>query len=68
MSMSLEDILSTQVPKNSGTTLLKIFRQDHADLKKLAQEMGLPMVKLITLMVHQTRQRFEKAKNGDKRP
>ena len=66
--MSLEDILSTQVPARSGTTLLKVFRQDHADIKKLAREMGMTMTRLVTLMVYQTRQRFEKAKNGDKRP
>lgn len=47
----LSDVLGKELPCQSGTTLLKVYRSDHTEFKKVARELGMTMTRLFSMMV-----------------
>lgn len=56
---SLEEILGTPLPKGSGTTLMKVYKSDHNELKKIAKAMGMTLIKLISVLTFEAKTRLE---------
>ena len=58
--MKLQEILSITIPKESGTTLIKVYRQDKDTLKRLAKESGCTMIQFISGLVREAERNQDK--------
>lgn len=49
--MDLHDILGRPLPEKSGTVLMKVYKADHEDIKRMAKACGLTMTKFMSSIV-----------------